>query len=122
MHSVISKIQKLALFGALSVALAACGEDTDGKSDDGNIRTAEAPIIETDSPSVDFPPTPQGMPVSEGIRISNIGDGTLKIRSITLVEDTDSDNGGVEFQPGELWEDAATLATDEFIDLDVAYT
>ncbi len=123
MKEVISKIGQIALLGVLATSLMACGSDADDKGNgDGSIVGAVTARIQTDSPSIDFAATAQGMPVTEGVRISNVGDGTLRISSIRLVEDTDSDEGGVEFQRGELWQDSASLETDGFIDLDVVYT
>lgn len=119
MNEVISKIGQVALMGLLATTLMACGSDDDGK---GPIDEAKTASIQTDTPSIDFAATAQGEPVSEGIRISNVGEGTLRITSIRLVEDTDSDEGGVEFQRGELWETTAEIPTDGFIDLDVVYT
>lgn len=120
MNQIITKIGTIALLGVFAATgMLACGDDEEDK---GAIQGAQTARILTDSESITFPSTAEGEPVSEFLRISNGGEGVLRISSIRLEEYTDDDRGGVEFQRGETWQDRAELPPGEFIDLEVVYT
>jgi hypothetical protein len=110
-------IRTITLAAVLGLSLAACSDD-EGKE---NISSKDSASIQTSLNPVAFNDVALGQSISETVRISNAGKGVLNISSIELIEDTDGDEGGVEFQRHQ-WVNTASLKTDEFIDLTVVYT
>ncbi len=112
-------IGTITLAALLGLSIVACSDDT-GKPG-GNISGAEAVSIQATPFPLSFPDVALGNTFTGTVRVSNAGEGVLKISSIELIEDTDSDEGGVEFQR-DAWINTAELKTDEFIDLKVVYS
>lgn len=104
----------------LGLSVFACSDDEGDKK--SNITEKEAASIQASPDAVGFPDVAIGASSISTVRISNAGQGLLRISSIELVEDTQSDGGGVEFQRGQSWANTAELATLEFIDLTVVYS
>lgn len=113
----IATLKKLSLLGMVGLLFVACSDDDGG----GNIvENVPARIQVTPNP-VRFPDVALGTSYEETIQIFNVGEGNLRISSIELVEDTDSDEGGVEFQKGT-WQDSADLESADVLTLTIAYS
>lgn len=115
----INNVKHLSWLAVAGVLFAAACSDDEGK--DGNIGEVDTGQISVIPNPVQFPDVPLGGSQEETIIISNVGDGTLNITSIELVEDTDSDAGGVEFQKGT-WQNTAEIAPGDQIILTIAYS
>ncbi len=116
-YTLFEKFGTAALVAIIALS-AACGSD----EGDGSLKGVEGGLISADRSEVTFSDVALGGTSEQGLRISNLGTGNLNIRSIRLIEDTDSDEGGVEFQRGEDWVSTANLEPNEFIDLTIFYS
>ncbi|MEZ4458451.1 MAG: hypothetical protein R3E66_01735 [bacterium] len=99
----------IALATLLGLGVVACSDDT---GSNGNINEKQTGSIQSNPGQLVFSDVALGQSATQTVRISNAGTGTLRITSIELIEDTDGDEGGVEFQRDK-WVNSAELATDE---------
>lgn len=100
---------------------AACGDDSSGGG--GNIVGKDTGSIQASPGVLAFADVSLGDTGEQTVRVSNAGSGILRISNVQLIEDTNGDEGGVEFRKdGSVWAERAELATDEFIDLRVIYS
>lgn len=116
------QMKKLALIGACVTALAACGDGT-GDPDDpgggggGGFQGDKVANIQT-SGSLNFSSINIGGSETGELRISNTGDDVLKLNSIALKEEGDSDR---ELFSGENWVSKAEVAPGEELALQITY-
>ncbi len=118
------RLGKLITVLALSAMLAACGGNNNGKGENngqnniGNVDTAD---IQTDTELV-FLAVALNETDTQTLSIFNNGEGTLRIDSIKLVEETRDDDGGEEFERGDDWVNSAEVEPGDFITVSVMYT
>lgn len=114
----IDTMKKLSWLGMCGLLLAVgCSDD----EDKGPIRNVETGSIQVLPAPITFPDVALGESRVETIQIRNVGVGTLRISSIELVEDTDTDEGGVEFQKAD-WRDNADLTPEDILTISIAYS
>jgi hypothetical protein len=114
-------IQPLALVAA-SLLIVGSGCDGCGADKEGDFQQTEPPKLVTQPLDlIQFAAVQLGATDSQSLKITNTGEGDLRITKIRLVEETIGDEGGEEFTRGTDWVGSATMKTDEFFFLKVDY-
>ncbi len=114
----VDQIKTIALSALIGLVLVSCTDDSGA----GDIIDYEQATIEVMPNPLAFPYVALGESALASVRVSNSGRGVLKITSVELIEDTDRDEGGQEFQRSGVWQDGVEVKTGESIDLEVVYS